>query len=549
MANGAPPLQRLYRLIKLEREDITLLIILTLGYGLLSITTPVAVQVLVNLVTMGGVLQPLFVVAIILLALLLLSGIIYLMETYVVELIQRRLFVRSALDVAAQAHGVQLYVYDKQNPIELMNRFFDITTVQKASATLLTIGLTSFLQGVIGSLILMLYSVYFIAAVAVILVCLYMIVYLSHANAESTAIDESKSKYAMMAWLESVARNFGLSKFYQAQMRISQTTDALASEYVDARTAHFRVVFRQHIWVLLMYAVMGTAMLVLGGVLVIQGQINLGQFVAAELIIFGVLTSFVRFVTKLEYFYDMLAALDKLGQLEDLPQEPAGAEQTKLTSFESLQVNALHFAYTPQIKPIEQLSFMLQKGQSLAVLGDSGSGKTTLVELLTGLRSPDTGYIAYNGIDLRQLDLDQFRDRIGFANKVELVAGTLLDNLRMGRSQIRLDEINQILKSLGLFEDFVRFKDGIETPITELGAPLSTTQQQRLMLARAMLGKPDLIIIDRLLDTLSPSEFEPVLSTLKALQQDCMILVTTRFQHVANRFDNQMHLDVTEVLA
>ena len=136
------PTQRLLEIIQLERKEIYLLLILTFGYGLLGIATPVAVQALVNIVTMGGVLQPLYVIGFILFFLLSLSGVLYILEGYIVELMQRRFFVRTALEAGRQAQAIKLDVYDSTNPVELMNRFFDVSTTQKAMAVMLTVGLT-----------------------------------------------------------------------------------------------------------------------------------------------------------------------------------------------------------------------------------------------------------------------------------------------------------------------------------------------------------------------------------------------------------------------
>jgi ABC-type bacteriocin/lantibiotic exporter with double-glycine peptidase domain len=541
------PFKRVAQLLTLERSDIWLLVLLTVGYGLLNIATPVAVQTLVNLVTMGGVLQPLFVVAIILLVMLLLSGAMYLMAAYLVEVIQQRLFVRSALNIAQNAQGVELSVYDQNNPVELMNRFLDITTVQKSASTLLTIGLTALLQGVIGSIILMFYSPYFAIIVLLIFVCLSIIVLVIGKTAEETAIQESKAKFEMVAWLESIVRNVSLSKFFFAKDRILTQTDLIASQYVEKRQKHFKIILKQHISVLTLYAVMGTAMLVLGGVLVLEGEINLGQFVAAELIIFGVLSSFVLFITKLEYYYDLLAALDKLGVLDDLPQETSGDYHPYNNQYDQLKVQQLNFTYSPKKKVIDNLSFTVNRGQSLAVIGDSGDGKTTLIELIVGLRHADAGYINYDGIDIKHVDLTHLRNRIGLANHTEIIQGTIIDNIRMGRDDISIENVNTILGGLGILDDVIMLPNGVLTPITELGEPLSTTQQQRLMLARAMIGEPEIIIIDRLLDTLKQDEFSAVLSMIKTLQQKSIVIVTTRYEHIANQFDLQVQLDMPQL--
>lgn len=535
------PIQLVLRLVSLEKQDILLLFCLTMAYGVLGIATPVAVQAMVNLVTMGGVLQPLYIVGVILFCLLGLSGALYAVESYLVEMIQRRMYVRSSVQIAENTQRIQISVYDRENPVELMNRYFDITTMQKSAASLLTVGLTAMLQGLIGSLVLLFYSPYFAILVIVMLLSVWAIVAGLGKQAETTAIKESKAKYQMAAWLENMARNLHLSKFFSARARVTLATSALVDDYLQARSKHFRYLILQLVGAVSMYALIGTGMLILGGTLVIQGQINLGQFVAAELIIFGVLSAFVRFVTKLEYWYDMLAAADKLSVLEYLPQEDGG-DHGLSDSLNQLTVSALGFYYQPNLPVFSELQLHLQGGQSLAVLGPSGAGKSTLLELLCGLRQPQQGYIAYNGADLRQLDLEQVRSQTGMAGKVEWQYGSILDNLRLGRPDIELGDVVAILKGLGIWDDISRFDRGLDTELTDFGAPLSHTQLQRLMLARALIARPPLVMIDGLLDSLAQSELDAALRVLADYQPHCILIMTTRFAHIAKQCDAILHL-------
>lgn len=540
------PIQRVSQLVSFEKQDILLLIYLTIGYGLLGIATPVAVQTMVNIVTMGGVLQPLYVVGFILFCLLAFSGAIYVIEGYLVELIQRRIFVRSSLLIAQNTQQIHISVYDKNNPVELVNRYFDIQTVQKSVATLLTIGLTALLQGLIGSIVLLFYSLYFGILVIIMLIILWAIIFWLGKQAEKTAIQESKTKYTMAAWLENIARNKWLSKFYGASQRVLQNTEHLAQYYLDARISHFKILMLQLISAVSMYALIGTGMLLLGGTLVIQGQINLGQFVAAELIIFGVLSAFVRFVTKLEYFYDLLAALDKLGVLETLPIEVSGEHQSNEEGYHALQVVDLSYHHRHQAALVNHLNFKLQRGQSLAIVGALGTGKSTVLELITGLRQPEQGHVSYNGIDLRQLDLDHLRDRIGVAGKVEWQQGSILENLRLTRTDIKIDVVINVLQVLGLWEDISKLEHGIDTELTDYGSPMSHIQLQRLMLARAIIGAPDLMIIDGLLDGLGQQELDQVLSMLQRYEANWMLVVTTRFKHIAQQFQQVITLDYAD---
>lgn len=537
------PIQRLFDLLTLEKKDINLLVVLTFGYGVLGIATPIAVQALVNIVTMGGLLQPLFIVSLILFILLVLSGVLYVFEAYVVELIQRRMFVRTAINVAKNGQGVDCAVYDHSNPVELMNRFFDISTVQKSAATLLTVSLAAFLQGFIGSVILIFYSLYFAIIVVMMIALLAFIIFVLGRNGIDTAVDESKAKYATAAWLETIARNYNVFKFFNGLNRANRLSHDLANQYTKKRKEHFRTLFVQNVGAVTLYAVVGTLMLALGGGLVIKGQINLGQFVAAELIIFGVLAAFVRFISKLEYFYDMLAALDKIGFLDDLPQEKIGTYALASNRFSYIEAFNLSFSFSPRVNLINRVNFNLSTGESVAILGESGVGKTTLIGLVTGLRQPTTGYIEFDGNDLRQLNQNLLRNTIGIAGRIEVVEGSIIENIVLDREDIPLNNINLILAELGLLDDFTSLESGLDTQLTAFGAPLSTTQLQRLMLARAIVGKPNLLIIDGLLDNLTTQELSSVLNLLKAHQVDWMLMVSTRFEHIANQFNQTISLN------
>jgi len=533
------PLDRLVKLIQSERDDILLLVYLTLGYSFLSIATPVAVQALVNNVTMGGVIQPLIVISFILFFLLVISGLLYVLEDYVVEFIQRRLFVNTAIQVASNTQGASIDVYDKTNPVELVNRFFDITTIQKSAATLLTVGLIATIQGLIGSLILIFYSVYFALIVVIVLLFLWFIVKVLGKHAEATAIAESKAKYATAAWLETIAGNAHLFKFYNGLHRVKTQTEALTSAYLGKRSSHFHYLLWQNLSGVMFYAFIGTAMLAMGGILVVNGQINLGQFVAAELIFFGILAAFLRVLSKLEDYYDLLAAVDKVGMLDDLPQEALKAGQITLTTLTGINVSELRYAYSPRIQPIQGVSFKLAIGESLAILGPSGSGKSTVVHLISALRTPDNGLIEYDGIDSRQINHQSLRDHIGIASKVEVFEGTILDNIRLFDDSISPHEINDVLDGLGLLDDLSLFEDGLNTQLTSFGAPLSSTQLQRLMLVRAIVSKPDLLIVDGMIDGLSIQQTNNVIEYLLARKDEWMLLVTTRSEQVASQFDRQ----------
>lgn len=535
------PLARVLEIVDLERTDIRLLLVLITGVGLLNLAIPVAVQALINTVTMGSLIKPLVVISFMLLIFMLLAGTLYVLEMYVVEMIQRRLFVRTALDAGIKAHAAEISVYDQANMAELMNRFFSVITMQKSAATLLTTGISSLLHGVIGSLILIFYSIYFGIAVALILVILLVIVFIIGRRAEATAIEESQAKYDLAAWLETIASNLNTFKFSAGLDLAMRRIDQLAGDFVTRRSAHFRILVSQYMGGILLYAMGGTLMLALGGMLVIQGQINLGQFVAAELIIFTVLASFLRLIGQLEYFYDMLASVDKLGVLQDIPQERHGNGTISANAPIRLAAHGLVYDYLSNTVRQSGISFNVPAGGRLAILGASGSGKSNLAELLTGLRQPISGRIEYNDVDLRLLDLRDIRRHIGFVSKIEIFEDSVLENVRVGRSDITVEQVSQLLGQLGLIDAIARLEQGLDTRLTAAGAPLSSSETRLLMLGRALIARPALLIIDSMLDPLSEPDRNRAVNVMLE-RSDCTLVVFTRIAEIAERCDQTLHL-------
>jgi len=534
------PFSRVTKLIELEKSDIYIIIFLTLGAGFLALATPIAVQTLVNIVTMGGVIQPLILVSFMLFILLVFSGGLNLLETYVVELMQRRVFVRATLQSAAKAQAMQVSVRDSENTVELMNRFFDVSTVQKTTYQLLTKGLAAVLQAIVGSIVLMFYSFYFGLAAFFLLFMAWITVKVVGRLAVQTAISESYAKYDTAAWLESIGRNLTMFKFGNSQAHAMQRADALANNYLDRRKKHFSTLFKQNILATLTYATAATLMLGLGGWLVMQGQINLGQFIAAELITFTVLAAFVRFVAQLEYLYDLTAGLDKLAMLHELPSEREGGHVIQSTQAYSVEANQLSL---PAVQRQRIVNLHLESGQSLAILVDSENAKSSLAELLVGLRSPLSGVVKINNMDIRQLDLSAMRQHVAYIQHIETLEESIITNLTLQHPETSLQEVQYILSQLGLIEAINALPNGLETLLLPSGAPLTNMQSRILMVARAILMEPRLIVVDGLLDGLHGDELDRVCKSLAASTDGWSLIVVTSLPSIAKRFNEIYELD------
>ncbi len=530
------PFARLSALLHLEAADVRAVIMYAVGVGLFALTTPIAVQSLVNTVAFGALLQPLVVLSILLLGGLVFAGGLRAMQHWVVEILQQRLFIRVVSDLTHRLPRVQAQALDRAHGPELVNRFFDVVTVQKASSTLLLEGLSVVLQASIGLLMLAFYHPLLLAFDFFLLLALAGIILGFGRSAAAASIKESKAKYAVAAWLQELARHSITFRQRGGSAHALRRSDELARNYLGARRKHFKYLFRQILGALGLQAVASALLLGLGGWLVINRQLTLGQLVAAELIVTAVVASIAKFGKHLEAWYDLLASMDKLGKLVDLPLEQDTGESVPPRSGPaSLSLHGLEFHYRKDAPVLRGTSLEVRAGESVAITGATAGGKSTLVDLLYGLRAPSRGRILLDGTDLRDLSLASLRRDVVIVKAPEIFAGTLVDNVRLGQPELPLHEVRRVLEAVGLGEMLARLPDGLQTELATGGLPLSSGQVVLLHLARALALRPRLLVLDEVLDPLDQRSRDHVLQTLMAGDAPWTLLLITRNPELIGR--------------
>lgn len=535
------PTARMADILRLEKSDIIILMALMLGVGMVNLAVPITIQTFINTVTMGSLIKPLVIISFMLFVFLTLVGFLYALEFYVVELIQRRLFVRTAFNIAEKISMARLHMYERNNMVELVNRFFEVTTVQKSLGTLLTTGVATIFQGLTGSVLLIFYSVYFGVMAIIIIMIILFIVFVIGRRGEMTAISESHAKYSLAAWLETIARSLNTFRFSSGEGFAMQHVDVLSKHYLEKRQSHFRILFSQLIGGVFIYAVGGTTMLALGGVLVVTGEINLGQFVAAELIIFTVMASFLRFIGQLEYYYDLLAGLDKLGIIQDLPQERTNGSPVQITGPLKLELFEVCTEAASDRVITNDITFQLEAGRNIAILGADGSGKSQLAQVIVGLRQPVHGRVQLNNIDLNLLNIEAIRKHIVLLHKVEIIEASIRDNVKIWKPDTDIENISAVLEQLGLLDAITRLEHGPETWLHFSGAPLIRDQAKLLMIARAVVAQPALLLINELLDTLEQESLDKALAVLR--NQPFTLVILTRSSAIANQCGRVISLE------
>jgi ABC-type bacteriocin/lantibiotic exporter with double-glycine peptidase domain len=529
----ARPLARLRLLLAPERRDIAGVLVFALAVAVLSLATPIAVETLVNTVAFGVLMWPVVVIAGVLMTCLGLAAAIRAMQVYVIECLQRRLFVRVVADYARRLPRLQLAALDRENGPELVNRFFDVLNVQKSLATLLLDGVALVVTAIVGMVVLAFYHPFLLGFDIVLLVMIAFIVFVLGWGGVRTSLRESHAKYDVEAWLEELVRCLRAFKFSAGHRLALEKADALAGEYVTARRAHFRVVWRQTVFSLGLQVVASTALLGLGGYLVITQQLTLGQLVAAELIVALVVASVAKLGKYAETFYDLLSGAEKLGVLTDLPLEREGGEVPKYAPGRGAAVRA---------RGAGRADWAVGANERVAVTGPPGVGKTTLFERVCGLRDPARGTVEVDGVDLRGLDLDRLREQVALVGGADVFVGTVAENVRVGRADLSPADVREALQAVGLLAAVHDLPHGPDTPLTPTGRPLSATQAVRLAIARALAGRPRLLILDGVLDALDLGECPDLLDRLFDRSAPWTLLVVSANPAVVGRCDRVLTL-------
>jgi len=540
--HGENPHRRLLQLLRHERHDLRAVLVYAVAVGLLSLAVPIAVQALINSIVFTTMLQPVAVLTVLVLLALSFEGTLRVLMTTVVEWRQQRLFVRTAVDMAERLSRLRAGALDRGNAPELANRFFDVMTVQKAAATLLLDGVGLVLQTLLGMALLAFYHPLLLAFDAVVVALLAFVVFGVGRGAVDTAIRESKAKYAVASFLEDIARQTTAFRSAATRSFALGRVDDLCSSYVGYRRKHYKILVRQIVGTKGLQAFASAGLLGVGGLLVIQRQLTLGQLVAAELIVSAVLAGIAKLGKHLESYYDLVAAVDKLGHVVDLPLEESGKEELPSTG-RPMAVELVGVTATRGATVVcEGAALCLPGGARATLSGANGSGKSTLVELLFGLHRPRAGRVVVDGVDLRDLDVERFRAQVALVREVELFDGSIVDNVCVGRD-LSLADVRAALLAVDLLDEVMALPDGLETRLAPSGAPLSSGQARRLMIARAIVSRPRLVILDEALDGVDELARRKVHAALFRPDAPWTLLVTTHSDEVAGLGDLRFQID------
>lgn len=525
------PLKRFYNLLLLDKRDIMQLFFYAIFAGLVSLSLPLGIQAIINFIQSGRVSVSWIVLVILVVMGVALVGILSMMQLRITENLQQKIFIRSSFEFAGRIPKIKFEELYGIYPPELANRFFDTMAIQKGTSKLLIDFSAALLQIIFGVVLLSLYHPYFIVFGFMLLILLYYIFKFSYNPGLETSLFESKYKYKVAAWLQEMARNnFSFRNELNYDYAL-QKNDLLVTDYLKYREKHFNVVKKQFSQLIIFKVIITASLLSIGGYLVLAQELNIGQFVAAEIIILLVIGSVEKIILGLETFYDVLTSVEKIGNVTDLKlEEESKANYTSCFSAINLEIDNLSFKF-PDSKNnvLKKLTLKIEQSEKIIVEGSNGSGKTTLIRLLSGLIQPSSGSFYINDDTFQKMDLKQYRSQIGSVIYGETpFEGSILDNITFKDPNVSQENIRWAIESVQLSSFLKTLPNGLDTIIFPQGRQLSASNAQKILLARSIVHKPKVLFYEDPTDTMDDKVASEIIDFITAPENKWTIIVSSK---------------------
>lgn len=521
------PLWRILQILKFEKKEIYAIYFYAIMLGLVQLTLPLGIQAIISFV-LGGAISTSLVLLIILVVLgVFLNGLMQVSQMKIIEKIQQQLMVRYAFSYTHKLPKINLKSVRQYFLPELTNRFFDVISLQKGVSKLLLDVPTATIQILFGMLLLAFYHPAFIFFGIMLISVLYLILRFTGNRGMETSLEESTHKYKVAALLEDIARMTTLFRFTNVKYRLKKS-DSNITNYLEARTSHFKILLVQY-WALIGFKLLITAaMLIVGAFLLVDQQLNIGQFIAAEIVIILVINSVEKLIVNLDKVYDVITSLEKINQVLDKPTEEEGNKQYENTGKGiSMEVNGVGFSYDGKHTVLKDLNLKIEPGDKLFVYGKPASGKTTFVQVLCGLYNDAQGQILVNEIPIHKYDKYSLRKHVGIVLQTpDIYTGTLLENISLG-NEYSYHEVFEVAEVTDLKDYIQSREESLDMQLQPNGVGLPASIARKLVIARVLLAKPELVFFDDAFTGMEENTIKKILAYIEVNMSDSTIVVTS----------------------
>ncbi len=523
------PWKRFVGLLQLDKRDIKQIFYYAVFAGLVALSLPLGIQAIINLLQ-GAQITSSWIVLVILVTLgVAFQGGLQIMQIRIIENIQQKIFMRSSFEFVYRFPKIKYSELTNYYPPELANRFFDTLTVQKGLPKMLIDFPAAVLQILFGIILLSFYHSFFIIYGILVILLIYVVFKFTAKKGLETSLKESKSKYKVAHWIQEIARSLISFKLSGNTSLAMNRNDELTTEYLNARENHFKILLMQFVQMIGFKVLVTAGLLIIGGLLVLNQKMNIGQFVAAEIIILLVISSVEKLISVLETFYDVLTSLEKIGQVVDKEIEPQeGVDPFETKGEFKIELDKVNYKTSDGKIILNDVNLLISEKDRILLKGASGSGKTTLLKLIAGIDIPTRGSVYINDFSIKGIWPNAYRSQVGqVLPEQQTFEGTILENITFNNPNISRKHLNEVLQNLGLLPFIKQQSNGLQTILIPKSHQLSYTISKRIVLARAIVHNPKLLILKDPLEYFDLNEAEEIIDYLTDKKQNWSIVIVS----------------------
>lgn len=535
----------LFKYVTKEKKDVTNIYFYAILNGLVQLSVPLGIQSIVSFVMGATMATSIYILIAFVVLGTWLVGYFRLKVMQIIEKIQQKIFVEFSLAFAEKLPKVNLSATRKYYLPELVNRFFDTQNLQKGISKILLEIPTALIQILFGILLLSFYHPWFLVFGALVVICVVIIFRFTMESGIKSSIEESDKKYEVASWIEDIAASIKTFKLNSKTEAHLSGTDERVVKYLDDRTSHFRVLVFQYKTIIAFKVVITLVMLVIGTYLLVNQQLNIGAFIATEIVVLSIMSAVEKLIISLESYYDVIAALAKLNKVTTLQEEKFG-EITFDQNNDGFEVEFkdVNFAFNDHHRILENINFKIPENSLTIISGQLGAGKSLLLNMMTGFYDPTSGSILFDKIPLKNIDKVSLRSQIGmYLEDMTIIKGTVYENITLGQNETSAEQILEIAEEIGIEDFSSQFSNGFFTNVSETDTEISFSSKKKILLLRALAGERRLLILEDPLDGMNDTFKTKMTEYLLKLKEKTTIIIVSEDKNLILEADQHLQVE------
>ncbi|MCE2743487.1 MAG: ABC transporter ATP-binding protein/permease [Fluviicola sp.] len=538
---------KLWQLILGEKKEIGSIYFYAILNGFVQLMIPIGIQAIIGLVLGGTMITSMYILIFLIVFGVLAGGLMQINQMKIIEKIQQKIFTKYAFAFTDKLEKIDINKNHNGYLPDKVTKFFDAINLQKGVSKILLDIPAATIQIVFGLLLLMIYHNAFIVFSVFLIVILWSILKFTSKKGLTTSLTESKYKYAVAGWIIELARNINSLRLSKNDEFNYNRTDKNLVGYLQARNNHFKVLMLQYKTLVVFKVAITAAMLSVGTVLLINQKINIGEFIASEIVILMVIGAVEKLISSLDVIYDILTAIEKLDSVLDLKNEKTGEIELKKDDL-TISLKDVSFQYENGKLIVSDINQTINKGDKICIYGEPQVGKSTLLKILGFHYLDYKGNLLINSIPQKNYYLNSLRKATSyFSINNNLFLGTLWENISLGNNQLDHNELIKITHELGYDSILNEFNQGFETIIEPEGNAISNSTKIKILILRAIANQSIYTLLDEPFKHLNEDETDKLINYINT-QKDSTFIVTTKIKNIALQFEKNWEIKNEKII-